>query len=86
VLARFGESVTGSPKGASVRLSGGDAQLAEVVRTLDAEDIHVEHLQLHAPTLDDVFLSKTGRSLEGQADEQPVEEGGGLEPAKPATV
>jgi ABC-2 type transport system ATP-binding protein len=69
VLARFGESVTGSPKGASVRLSGGDAQLAEVVRALDAEDIRVEHLQLHAPTLDDVFLSKTGRSLEGQAEE-----------------
>jgi ABC-2 type transport system ATP-binding protein len=71
VLARFGESVTGSPKGASVRLSGGDAQLAEVVRALDAEDISVEHLQLHAPTLDDVFLSKTGRSLEGQAEQGP---------------
>jgi ABC-2 type transport system ATP-binding protein len=63
--------VLGSPKGASVRLAGGDAQLAEVVRALDAEDIHVEHLQLHAPTLDDVFLSKTGRSLEGQAEEEP---------------
>jgi ABC-2 type transport system ATP-binding protein len=72
VLARFGETVTGSTKGASVRLSGGDAQLADVVRALDAEDIHVEHLQLHAPTLDDVFLSKTGRSLEGQ-EEQPPE-------------
>jgi ABC-2 type transport system ATP-binding protein len=72
VLARFGESVTGSHKGASVRLSGGDAQLAEVVRALDAEDISVQHLQLHAPTLDDVFLSKTGRSLEGQ-EEQPPE-------------
>jgi len=74
VLARFGESVTGSPKGASVRLAGGDAQLAEVVRALDAENIHVEQLQLHAPTLDDVFLEKTGRSLEGQADETPVED------------
>jgi ABC-2 type transport system ATP-binding protein len=72
VLARFGEAVTGSTKGASVRLSGGDAQLADVVRALDAEDIGVEHLQLHAPTLDDVFLSKTGRSLEGQ-EEQPPE-------------
>jgi ABC-2 type transport system ATP-binding protein len=72
VLARFGETVTGSTKGASARLSGGDAQLADVVRALDAEDIHVEHLQLHAPTLDDVFLSKTGRSLEGQ-EEQPPE-------------
>jgi ABC-2 type transport system ATP-binding protein len=74
VLARFGESVTASPKGAAVRLSGGDAQLADVVRALDAEDIHVQHLQLHAPTLDDVFLSKTGRSLEGQTEEAAEEE------------
>jgi ABC-2 type transport system ATP-binding protein len=68
VLARFGEEVASSPKGAAVRLSGGDAQLAEVVRALDAQDIHVEHIQLHAPTLDDVFLAKTGRSLEGAGD------------------
>jgi ABC-2 type transport system ATP-binding protein len=68
VLARFGETVASSPKGAAVRLSGGDAQLAEVVRALDAQDIQVEHLQLHAPTLDDVFLAKTGRSLEGAGD------------------
>jgi ABC-2 type transport system ATP-binding protein len=75
VLARFGEFMTGSPKGATVRLSGGEAQLADVVRALDAEDIAVEHLQLHRPTLDDVFLSKTGRSLEGAAEEprQPEE-------------
>jgi ABC-2 type transport system ATP-binding protein len=35
------------------------------VRALDAEGIAVETLQLHAPSLDDVFLAKTGRSLEG---------------------
>jgi ABC-2 type transport system ATP-binding protein len=68
VLARFGEAVTGSPKGASVRLAGGDAQLAEVVRALDSEQIEIEELQLHAPTLDDVFLAKTGRSLEGEGE------------------
>jgi ABC-2 type transport system ATP-binding protein len=68
VLARFGEAVAASPKGAAVRLAGGEAQLAEVVRAFDAEDIPVEHLQLHAPTLDDVFLAKTGRSLEGAGD------------------
>ena len=72
VLARFGETVTGSPKGASVRLSGGDAQLAEVVRALDAENIEIQELQLHAPTLDDVFLAKTGRSLEGEAAAEPA--------------
>jgi ABC-2 type transport system ATP-binding protein len=74
VLARFGEPANSSPKGAAVRLSQGEAQLADVVRALDAEDIHVHHLQLHAPTLDDVFLEKTGRSLEGAAEEEQAAE------------
>jgi len=39
-----------------------------VVRALDAENIEVAHLQLHAPTLDDVFLAKTGHTLEGSGD------------------
>jgi len=69
VLSRFGDGVASSPKGAAVRLSGGDAQLADVVRALDSEDLRVAHLQLHAPTLDDVFLAKTGHSLEGAGDE-----------------
>ena len=38
-------------------------------RALDAENLHVAHLQLHAPSLDDVFLAKTGRTLEGAAAE-----------------
>jgi ABC-2 type transport system ATP-binding protein len=70
VLSRFGEPADSSPKGAAARLTEGEAQLADVVRALDAEGIHMEHLQLHAPTLDDVFLAKTGRSLEGAAEEE----------------
>jgi ABC-2 type transport system ATP-binding protein len=69
VLARFGELVT-STKGAAVRLKGGESDLADVVRALDAEGVKVEHLQLHQPSLDDVFLAKTGRSLEGAGDEE----------------
>ena len=72
VLARFGELAGARPKGAAVRLQGGESQLAEVVRALDAEGIAIEHLQLHAPSLDDVFLNKTGRSLEG-AEEAELE-------------
>ena len=70
VLARFGEAAEASRrKGASVLLEGGESQLAEVVRALDAEGIAIETLQLHAPSLDDVFLAKTGRSLEGAEDD-----------------
>src|SRR5215203_954282 len=76
VLSRFGEQAGASPRGVAVRLEGGESQLAEVVRALDAEQIAIEHLQLHAPSLDDVFLAKTGRSLEG-ADEEEAEPGTG---------
>jgi ABC-2 type transport system ATP-binding protein len=65
VLARFGEPGDAGTKGAAVLLAGGDTELAEVVRALDSEGITIETLQLHAPSLDDVFLAKTGRSLEG---------------------
>jgi daunorubicin resistance ABC transporter ATP-binding subunit len=68
VLERFGPSAGASPRGAAARLEGGESQLAEVVRALDAEGIAIERLQLHAPSLDDVFLAKTGRSLEGAGD------------------
>ena len=68
VLERFGERAIAAPKAAAVRLAGGEAQLADVVRALDSEGIAIERLQLHAPSLDDVFLAKTGRSLEGAGE------------------
>jgi ABC-2 type transport system ATP-binding protein len=83
VLERFGEPAAASPKGVAVRLRGGEAELAGVVRALDAEDLALEHLQLHAPSLDDVFLAKTGRSLEGSGED---EEGAGPEADAAETV
>jgi len=68
VLRRFGEDCGGSPGTLAVRLRGGTEALAGVVRALDAEGLRIANLQLHAPTLDDVFLAKTGRSLEGAGE------------------
>ena len=71
VLERFGELAHISPRSLAVRLTGDELGLVDVVRALDAEGIAVQHLQLHAPSLDDVFLAKTGRTLEGAGAEQP---------------
>jgi ABC-2 type transport system ATP-binding protein len=71
ILEQFGELTQVSPKSCAVRLTGDEFGLADVVRALDAADIHVEHIQLHAPSLDDVFLAKTGRTLEGADSEVP---------------
>jgi len=68
ILARFGEPVA-SVHGVAVRLKTGQADLAEIVRALDGESLAVGQLQLHEPSLDDVFLVKTGRSLEGADDD-----------------
>ena len=53
------------------------------MRALDAEDVHIAHLQIHEPTLDDVFLAKTGRHLEGAGEEDEEQEADqALEPAQ----
>ncbi len=69
VLGRFGEEIPAQPEAVAVRLSGGASGLADVVRALDKENLKVSNLRLDAPSLDDVFLAKTGRSLEGSGDD-----------------
>jgi ABC-2 type transport system ATP-binding protein len=70
VLSRFGETLPASNGSAAVRLTDGTEDITEVVRGLDAEGIKIADLQLHAPSLDDVFLAKTGRSLEGAGEDE----------------
>jgi ABC-2 type transport system ATP-binding protein len=65
LLAGFGETRRNGQGSVTVQLPGGEAELAEIVRILDRADLHVQTLQLHQPSLDDVFLAKTGRKLEG---------------------
>ena len=70
VLGGFGVEIPAQPGAVAVRLSGGAAGLADVVRALDREDVRVANLRLDEPSLDDVFLEKTGRSLEGAAEDE----------------
>ncbi len=54
-----------SEEGDQVRLyvEDGGAALPQILRLLDAEQIGVKSVSLSEPTLDDVFLRQTGRSL-----------------------
>ena len=70
-LRRFGEPL-GDTGDLAVRLDAGFG-LADVVRALDADGIAVDDIELRQPTLDDVFLAKTGRTLEGAAEEAETE-------------
>jgi ABC-2 type transport system ATP-binding protein len=68
LLSRFGSLRRNGRGSVTVQLPGGESQLADVVRVLDGADLRVESLQLHQPSLDDVFLEKTGRKLEGAGE------------------
>jgi ABC-2 type transport system ATP-binding protein len=75
ILERFGAPTTGfGPNSVAVQLPANDGDIAQIVRALDAEGLRIAHLQIHEPTLDDVFLAKTGRHLEGAGDEADQEE------------
>ena len=52
----------------------GSTRVTELVRTADADGIQVTDVQVRRPTLDDVFLALTGRSLR-EADTATTGEG-----------
>jgi ABC-2 type transport system ATP-binding protein len=60
-----------------VEVENGAADIPRVVRALDEAGVAVESLELVRPTLDDVFVAKTGHHLEkdeqGGAEPEPVE-------------
>ena len=61
-----------SAEGATVRLyaSDGAAALPGLLRRLDAAGLAARSLQLSEPSLDDVFLRQTGRSLRDAGDQR----------------
>ncbi len=73
LLARFGEPL-GEARDLAVRLRDG-VGLADVIRVMDTDGVVVDDVELRAPTLDDVFLAKTGRTLEGAAAAAAGEDG-----------
>jgi ABC-2 type transport system ATP-binding protein len=57
-----------------VEVENGAADIPRVVRALDEAGIAVESLELVRPTLDDVFVAKTGYHLEDEENEGAGEE------------
>ena len=66
VLMAFGEPLPVPDEShMAVRLAQGASAVPSVIRALDEAGLGVESLELHNPTLDDVFQAATGRRLEG---------------------
>jgi ABC-2 type transport system ATP-binding protein len=53
--------------GIRLYVDAGATAIPHILRTLDGSDIAPASIELHRPSLDDVFLAKTGRSLRDSA-------------------
>jgi ABC-2 type transport system ATP-binding protein len=52
--------------GLRLHVDAGESAIPQIMRELDGSGIRLDTIELHRPSLDDVFLTKTGRSLRDQ--------------------
>ena len=69
VISSFGKPMPPRDGKVLVELAGGANDVAPVVRALDDAGIAVESLELVQPSLDDVFVAKTGYHLEVEEED-----------------
>jgi ABC-2 type transport system ATP-binding protein len=62
------ESLTCQETTIHLYIKDGEGKLPEILRTLDAKNLIVENVNMSKPSLDDVFLKYTGRSLREDAE------------------
>ena len=87
VLAGLGRMVTptvAAPGRLALRAASGKAAVAPAIRALYDEGIEVALVEVESPTLDDVFISVTGSTLEGAAEEPGERPEGDAATAAPA--
>jgi ABC-2 type transport system ATP-binding protein len=69
VLARFGRPLPARDGTLMVELEHGSSEVGPIVVALNQAGLDVESLDFVQPTLDDVFVNKTGQHLEGSQQE-----------------
>ena len=69
ILARFGRPLPARDGTLMVEIERGSAEIGPIVVALNQEGLQVESLDLVQPSLDDVFVNKTGQHLEGASDD-----------------
>ena len=77
VVGRFGKPLPAKDGKVVIELERGAAEVASVVRALDQEGIAVESLDLVQPSLNDVFVAKTGYHLEAEEEDTGEQEAPG---------
>jgi ABC-2 type transport system ATP-binding protein len=71
VVGSFGKPLPSQDGAVLLAVERGAAEIAPVVRALDEAGLAVEALDLVEPTLDDVFVARTGHHLKPEAPPEP---------------
>ena len=66
------DAVTPHPAGVALAVANASAAIPVLLRRLDGDGLHISGLQMSQPTLDDVFMQYTGRSIREEAADQPI--------------
>jgi ABC-2 type transport system ATP-binding protein len=69
VMARFGTPLPARDGILMVEIERGSSEIGPIIVALNEEGIDVESLDFVQPSLDDVFVHKTGQHLEGAKDD-----------------
>ena len=65
IMNKLGEERPAGKGRIAIGLDGGTRAITAVLKSLEDQDIEVQHVELDEPSLDDVFADATGRRLEG---------------------
>ena len=65
IMNKLGEERPARKGRIAIGLDGGTRAITAVLKSLEDQDIEVQHVELDEPSLDDVFAEATGRRLEG---------------------
>jgi ABC-2 type transport system ATP-binding protein len=66
------DAVSPHPAGVSVAVPNASAAIPALLRRLEVDGLQIVSLQMHQPSLDDVFMQYTGRHIREEAANQPI--------------
>lgn len=66
------DAVNPHPAGISLAVPNASAVIPGLLRRLDGDGVQIAGLQMHQPSLDDVFMKYTGRHIREEAADQPI--------------
>jgi ABC-2 type transport system ATP-binding protein len=66
------DAVAAHPSGVALAVPNASSAIPDLLRRLDGNGVRISGLQMSQPSLDDVFMKYTGRSIREEAADQPI--------------